>query len=227
MTHPTRNREAFFEGQALHAISLACLLALLTAATMLDGFTNGDFLGVSTSMWVIAAVSNAIIHQVYVWLCWRFELGTQALTRVFGQRGFLFYQIGFAFLIIARPILAFALSWANRSTAPIDPLLGYIVAGICFTLAAYMMFSVKTYFSFERAFGIDHFDASFRDKPLVRQGMFRWSPNAMYVFGFLILWAPAFLFQSTAGLVVAAFSHAYIWVHYFCTERPDMRRIYG
>ena len=22
-------------------------------------------------------------------------------------------------------------------------------------------------------------------------------------------------------------SHAYIWVHYFCTERPDMRLIYG
>jgi len=27
--------------------------------------------------------------------------------------------------------------------------------------------------------------------------------------------------------VVAAFSHIYIWVHFYVTERPDMRRIYG
>ena len=31
---------------------------------------------------------------------------------------------------------------------------------------------------------------------------------------------------SWAALVVAFFSHAYIWVHYLCTERPDMRLIY-
>ena len=30
-----------------------------------------------------------------------------------------------------------------------------------------------------------------------------------------------------AALVVAMFSHLYIWVHYICTERPDMRLIYG
>ena len=29
------------------------------------------------------------------------------------------------------------------------------------------------------------------------------------------------------ALVVALFSHAYIWVHYFCTDRPDMKLIYG
>jgi len=32
---------------------------------------------------------------------------------------------------------------------------------------------------------------------------------------------------ATAALVLAAFCHAYIWVHYFCTEKPDMKRIYG
>ena len=29
------------------------------------------------------------------------------------------------------------------------------------------------------------------------------------------------------ALAVALFQHAYIWVHYYCTEKPDMRRIYG
>jgi hypothetical protein len=32
---------------------------------------------------------------------------------------------------------------------------------------------------------------------------------------------------SWAALVVAIFSHAYIWVHYFCTERLDLKLIYG
>ena len=33
--------------------------------------------------------------------------------------------------------------------------------------------------------------------------------------------------EITHALVVAAFQHAYIWVHMLCTEGPDMRRMYG
>jgi protein-S-isoprenylcysteine O-methyltransferase Ste14 len=66
-----------------------------------------------------------------------------------------------------------------------------------------------------------------RSQPLVREGIFAWAPNAMYIFGFLLLWIPPFLFQSVTALVVAAFGHAYIWVHYFFTEKPDMQLIYG
>ena len=106
------------------------------------------------------------------------------------------------------------------------PWLGYGASILLFAPAMYMMYSVKHFFTFRRAFGIDHFDASYRAAPLVRQGIFRWTPNAMYVFGFCALWIPAFLFQSVAALVVATFSHAYIWVHYHATEKPDMRRIY-
>ena len=60
-----------------------------------------------------------------------------------------------------------------------------------------------------------------------QEGIFRFSPNAMYVFGFVWLWLPGLFLQSIAALAVALFSHLYIWVHYACTERPDMRRIYG
>jgi len=28
-------------------------------------------------------------------------------------------------------------------------------------------------------------------------------------------------------LAAALFQHAYIWVHYYCTEEPDMQLIYG
>jgi hypothetical protein len=38
---------------------------------------------------------------------------------------------------------------------------------------------------------------------------------------------PGIALRSRAALVVALFSHLYICVHYFCTEKPDMKRIYG
>jgi hypothetical protein len=61
----------------------------------------------------------------------------------------------------------------------------------------------------------------------VKEGIFRYSSNAMYVYGFLILWIPGFWWRSQAALLAALFNHAYIWVHYSCTELPDIRLIYG
>jgi hypothetical protein len=43
----------------------------------------------------------------------------------------------------------------------------------------------------------------------------------------MVLYLPALWYASRPALVAAVFSHLYIWVHYFATERPDMRRIYG
>jgi hypothetical protein len=48
----------------------------------------------------------------------------------------------------------------------------------------------------------------------------------MYTFGFLILWSLALLSLSKAALIVAAFNHLYIWVHFYFTELPDIRHIY-
>ena len=79
----------------------------------------------------------------------------------------------------------------------------------------------------DRVAGIDHFDERHRNEPLVKKGIFRFTSNSMYSFGFLTLWVIAIAGASWAALIVALFSHAYIWVHYFCTERPDMNVIYG
>ena len=49
----------------------------------------------------------------------------------------------------------------------------------------------------------------------------------MYGLAFLGLWAIALLCGSWSALVAAAFQHAYIWVHMYTVEGPDMRRIYG
>ena len=87
-------------------------------------------------------------------------------------------------------------------------------------------YSVLKYFTLERAFGIDHFDKNYND-PFVKKGIFRYTNNGMYIYGLMIFYLPGLLFLSKPALVVALFNHIYIWVHYFCTERPDMKLIYG
>ena len=49
----------------------------------------------------------------------------------------------------------------------------------------------------------------------------------MYTFGFLILWILGLVCLSQAALMAALFNHLYIWVHYYCTELPDIYAIYG
>ena len=86
---------------------------------------------------------------------------------------------------------------------------------------------MKRYFGMARAAGADHFDARYRDMPLVDKGIFRFTNNGMYAFAFLVFWAIAIGFGSLAALAIAAFSHAYIWVHFYATETPDMDFLYG
>src|SRR5690606_41959971 len=114
-----------------------------------------------------------------------------------------------------------------RGTVAAVPLVRKTAAVFALVPALYLFYSVKRYFTFRRAFGIDHFDPAARHLPFVRGGIFRFTSNGMYTFGFLLLWVPALWWASAAGLAVAAFNHLYVWVHYFATERPDIARIYG
>ncbi len=102
-----------------------------------------------------------------------------------------------------------------------------MLAVILLIPAIYLLYSVIRYFGFTRALGADHFDEKYRMLPLVRRGIFRFTDNGMYTYGFLFLWAIALWYASTAALCAALFNHLYIWVHYFATELPDMKRIYG
>ncbi len=218
----------FFEGQAIHLAGLVFLLVALYTASGLPGFGAGVFLGLSTTCWVLLAVANAVAHQIYVWLSWRGALYFQAANSKLVQKLFPSHKVVFFILLALRPVLAFALGWANRGSLPISPWLGYAVSLVMFALFAYVGYSIIRWFGFSRATGMDHFyPEMFRGKPLIREGIFRFTSNSMYIFGLLILWIPGFLFQSVAALAVAAFSHIYVWVHYYSTEKPDMRRIYG
>ena len=215
------------EKQWLHALLLTALLAGLVLVSRVEGFLDGELWGVSTQVWFWLAVALPVVHQVYVWFCWRTELHASLLTRSLGDSGFRLYAVGFSILGIARTLAVFILAVANRDTLEVNTMVTRILAVILLIPAIYLFYSVKRYFGFERAFGIDHFDASYRTGSFVRQGIFRFTSNGMYIFGFLILWVPGLWFASMAALCVALFNHLYIWVHYFSTELPDIRRIYG
>lgn len=216
-----------FERQWLHAALLAALLVAATLAGGLDGVRAGELWGVATPAWFRLAIGLAIAHQVYVWFCWRIQLHASWLSRTLGELAFPAYAVGFTVLGLSRVAVVFVLAISNRDTLPANPAALKCLAVVAAIPAAYVFYSVTRYFSFRRAFGIDHFDASYRSLPLVRKGIFRFTRNGMYVYGFLLFWVPALWFGSLAAICAALFNHLYIWVHYYSTELPDMRRIYG
>ena len=217
-----------FERQPLHLVLLAALLVGVRLLVRLDaGVVSGSFLGIGAGTWLTLAVAVPVLHQIYVACAWRGELHRGLWSRWFGDRAFARYKVGFTVLFVARPLTVLALAVANRGSLPLPAVLAWSIGGVCLVPPLFLAYSIHRYFPLDRAYGIDHFDARYRNAPLVRRGIFRWSRNAMYVFGFLALWAIAFLFRSQGALVAAGFQHAAIWVHYVCTERPDMRRIYG
>lgn len=215
-----------FEKQGWHYLSLGLLLAgvaMLARGELLVG----ELWGISARQWLWIAIAIAIFHQIFVWLFWRLELHHGLITRWFGEKGFPIYKIGFTILFAGRPISLLLLGLANYKSLAINPILAYLIAGLLFLPFVYSMYSVAKYFGINRAYGIDHFDASYRERVFVKQGMFKYTDNAMYKFGFLVLWAIALLTLSKAALLLAAFNHLYIWVHFYFTELPDIRRIYG
>lgn len=216
-----------FEKQHWHAFGLACLLGAVYRVWSLPGFGIGTFLGVPTSTWMVLAIAVPIVHQVYVWVTWRLELYRGTLTKLFGERAFQAYAPLFILLLISRIVFLVPLAIANQGTLLLDRRALTALTILCTLLPAWVLVSIVRYFSFRRAMGADHFDERYRDRPLVRKGVFQHIPNAMYTLGFLIVWTPGWFFRSRAALLAAGFAHAYIWVHYFTLERPDMKTIYG
>jgi hypothetical protein len=203
-------------GQLLHFACLAPLLALLWVAW--------TYLGKRFPAAFWTATAFPVVHQVFVWLAWRLELRFSAISKTIGFQG---YLVLFFLLFGGRFISLLALAWMDRGSLQLQVLPQAIVSIILALLGIYAMYSVKRYFGMVRAAGADHFDSRYRNMPLVREGIFRFTSNGMYIYAFLLFWAIAVGFNSTAALTVAAFSHAYIWVHFCATEKPDMDFLYA
>ncbi len=219
--------QLIFEKQWLHILALAGLITGLVLLGTSDIIQAGSLWNFGTMIWLRLAVAIAIAHQVLVWFCWRTQLHLSLLTRLLGDHGFTVYAVLFSILGIARVVVVLILAIANRNTFPVDLTVLRILAVLMAIPAVYLFYSVKRYFGFQRAFGVDHFDPSYRSVPFVKKGIFRFTSNGMYTFGFFLLWVPGLWYASIAALCVALFNHLYIWVHYYSTELPDIKRIYG
>lgn len=218
-----------FERQLQHYLLLAALLVGVgVAVSRNDGLLAGQFLGISTGAWLAVALVAPILHQLYVWFVWRAELHHSLISRWFGkEKGFRYYAVGFYLLFLARPLSIILVALSNKGSLDLNPLIAFTLAAVLFMPWLYLQYSVHKYFGMDRALGLDHFDPSYHNLPFVREGMFRYTDNAIYTFAFLILWILGLVFLSRAALLAALFNHLYIWVHYYCTELPDIYAIYG
>lgn len=216
-----------FERQPQHLLALLALIAGLALLSRQPRVLEGELLGIGTPVWFWLAIAVPVLHQVYVAIMWRLELHHQALTHRLGPQAFTVYAFWFSLLFVGRLVTLILLALANQGTFALDALWRVVLIVVLTVPAVYTLYSVVRYFSMERAYGIDHFDPAVRKLPLVREGIFKYTPNAMYIFGLFVLWLPGLIWASQAALIVALFNHIYIWVHYLFTEAPDMREIYG
>lgn len=218
-----------FQYQIWHLIVLLALLAgAWIFARESPVFPDSSFFGLAPLTWYIIALICPIIHQLYVVICWRAELYYHSLSHTFGDRAFAIFKIGFGILLGSRLISILGLAIATLGTLDVRLSIGFVLSLLLLLPIVYLLYSVSRFFGIDRAFGIDHFQArEFKHAPMEKRGIFRFTSNGMYIYGFLILYLPALLLQSLPALIVAVFNHLYIWAHYFFTEKPDMRFIYG
>jgi len=212
----------FFKNQIWHLGGTIILFYVGLQFVDLKNNTN-VFLGLSAFTWFIIAMSIPLIHQAYVWVCWRSELCWKSISKTIGFKG---YVIIFFILIISR-LSAIVLCFLDYGSLYNPGWFAWSLAVIIFIPGAYTMYSVKKYFGFLRATGADHFDLKYRDMPFERRGIFKWTPNAMYVFAIGIPFSFAVTTGSQSMFIIAIYTYISIWLHYFCTEKEDFKVLYG
>lgn len=213
------------EGQGQHVLML--VLMLVGAVALLQPSSGTRILGLSGYGWASVSIALAILHQIIVALVFRLQLHRALFTRLFGDRDLRIWSAIFLPLLVARPITLILTGWADTVSLP-GPRVVQIVLGLALLApAVWGMHSTLVHFTLRRAVGGDHFREDIRSLPPVKGGIFAYTDNGMYGVVFLGFWGFALLFGSWNALVVALFQHAYIWVHMYTTEAPDMRRLYG
>ena len=212
----------FFKGQIWHLGGTIILFYIGFQFADLENNTN-SFFGFNALNWFLIAMFIPLIHQIYVWICWRSELCWKSVSNTIGFKG---YVILFFILIISR-LSAIVLCFVDYGSLYKPSLIAWIISIIIFIPGAYTMYSVKKYFGFLRAAGADHFYPEYRNMPFEKRGIFKWTPNAMYVFAIGIPFAFAIATGSKSMFIVAIYTYISIWLHYCFTEKEDFKIIYG
>ena len=212
-----------FRGQIQHAMIAALLTA--GACTLLRD-NGGSFLGVSTLCWSYITIAVGLFHQSMVAVVFRLQLHFNIMVRLLGDNALKVWAFLFLPFLAGRPILLVFVGIADYGSLGGERNVQLIAGALLFLLVPWTMHSVLKYFTLNRALGGDHFYDEYLNMPMVNQGAFKYSGNAMYTFVFSGMWGIGLLLGSWNALVLALFYHAYIWVHMYCTEEPDMRILY-
>ena len=216
-------KHELFRGQFQHMIM--AVLMTVGACSMLRA-TGGRFLGLSAMDWAYASIAMGLFNQIMVAIIFRTQLHLNIMVRLFGQNALKVWGAMFLPFLAGRPLVLLGAGLADPGTLGGDRTLQLIIGTILVIPGIWTMHSVLKYFTINRALGGDHFFDEYLNMPIVDQGAFRYSSNAMYSFVFTGLWGVAILTGSWNAAVLALFYHAYIWVHMYCTERPDMDILY-
>ena len=211
----------FFKNQIWH---IGILILLFYVSLQLVNFENSlnNFLGISAKNWFLFSMMTPLLHQSYVWVCWRSELCWKAIS---GSIGFKAYAVIFIIIMVLR-LFSIGLCFADYGTWFTPGWIAWCVSMLVFIPFIYTIYSIKKYFGFMRATGIDHFDSSYKDIPFEKRGIFKWSSNAMYTFAIAVFFGFAISSGSKAMFVFAAYTYIGGWLHYFCTEKEDFKFIY-
>ena len=88
----------FFKHQIWHIGGAIIFFYIAFQFVDFNNNTN-TFIGINALCWFTIAMSMPLIHQAYVWICWRSELCWKSISNTIGFKG---YVIIFFILIILR-----------------------------------------------------------------------------------------------------------------------------
>lgn len=215
-----------FYNQFYHLLSYLILsvIILLFSKKFIDN--ESTIFGIKAFNWVLISWVFAALMQAWIMFFWRLELYLGLITRWFGKYGFTIFRTGFIVFSIIRLFSVIPISILTKNTIEINFALKWFLIIATTPLIIWGIYSVYFYFGINRAFGADHFFKEYQSKTLEKRGIFKYIRNSMYTIVTLLLYHPGLFFESSLGLFVAFIQHLFIWVHYFCTERPDIKFIY-
>jgi Phospholipid methyltransferase len=216
------------ERQGWHSLAYVVIgAALLLAAWHLPGAHGRGRYGVSAFEWVVFSWILAGLHQGSIAAAWRLELHHGLVSAYLGKRGgFLVHRIVYVLTGGLRLLAVIPISLTTAHTLAVPPWVSIPLLAISMPFTVWGLWCALAYFGLDRAAGVDHFDPA-RRQGFEQRGLYNYIGNVMYTVVLLMLYHPGLVFQSALGLVVAAAHHAFVWVHYWCTEKPDLREIYG
>lgn len=215
------------EYQGYHLLAFVFLGALQYVAILNIQLGSGRIWGHTTGEWVALSWIFAGIFQAWIAFFWRMELYGRWVTNKMGKTGFILHQAGYAVLGLIRFVLLIPICISTKNTLPITPLVSIAIIVLTTPPILWGLYSAAVHFGFTRAAGADHFIRRYREGGFEKKGLYKYVPNVMYTVVLFGLYHAGLFWFSTLGLIVAAAHHVFVWVHYFCTERPDIREIYG